>query len=257
MKILNNNRDSHIETKEERFSNRLRVSTQKVHSIAEQTGFIRGFLRGTASHASYLQLLTDLLPVYEEMEAQLDRLSQIDYPQMANFHMPELYRSRSLRRDIDFIRDTFLSDSPEIIPSQFSINYVRRVKYISNSSEPRALAGHLYTRYLGDLSGGQILARIARNAMQLDDGRGLDFYAFPKIDSIAATKKRFRAALDCFDGNSALEQLVTEEAVLSFQHNIAIFNGLKGSSWRSIWRNLLSIGRKGDVSLTQAESIGN
>jgi heme oxygenase len=224
------------------FSIRLRCSTQEVHSLAEQTGFIRGFLRGTASHQSYLQLLLDLLPVYQEMEYHLDRLCELDSKILIPFHFRELYRSEALKRDIDYISDCCTENGQlaNLRASAHSSEYVERVRSVALSAEPVRLVGHLYTRYLGDLSGGQILAKIARNSMRLDCNRGLDFYEFEQIKNIAAMKKSFRAALDTLEGDAILEEIVTEEAILSFRYNIDIFNSLRGNSLVSIWRNFHS-----------------
>jgi len=202
----------------EPFSVEIRKATQQVHSLAEQTGFIRGFLRGTASHENYLQLLTDLLPVYEEMESQIERLHVLEGSKLAAFYMPELHRSAALRRDINYIANELIPEKTAAIrPSAYSMDYVRRIRDVASSDQPVRLAGHLYTRYLGDLSGGQILARIARNAMGLDTGGGLDFYVFRRINSVAESKKQFRAALDTLNGDSVAEKIVTDEAILSFR----------------------------------------
>jgi len=245
VRFRSQNANDIVTEESEPFSKEIRKATQQVHSLAEQTGFIRGFLRGTASHESYLQLLTDLLPVYEEMEHQIARLHAKGESLLLPFYMPELHRSAALKRDIHFIANSIIPEKAEAIrPSAFSMSYVHRIRTVADSEEPIRLAGHLYTRYLGDLSGGQILARIARNAMGLDEGGGLDFYTFRRINSVAESKKEFRAALDTLDGDSLAEKLVTEEAIISFKHNIAIFNSLRGNSLRSVWRNLVSLTKK-------------
>jgi len=238
-----------------RFSVRLRSATQEVHSMAEQTSFIRGFLRGTASHASYLRLITDLLPVYEAMEGEMERLSKTGDEAIKLFYMPEISRCPALRRDIRYLSQTYLpegEDAPE--PSLHSREYAQRIREVAESEQPLQLVGHLYTRYLGDLSGGQILARIARNSMQLNEGEGLDFYAFRRINSLADTKQRFRSALDQVGGDPQLEQLIIDEAVRSFRYNIAIFNDLPGNSLLSIWRNLTALFRRAPDPVTVAGS---
>jgi len=88
--------------------------------------------------------------------------------------------------------------------------------------------------------------------MGLDTGGGLDFYAFGTINSVAESKHQIRASLATLDGDSVAEKIVTDEAILSFRHNIAIFNSLRGNSFRSVWRNLLSLAKKSDSSLSHA-----
>lgn len=223
--------------------------------MAEQTTFIRGFLRGTASHESYLQLITDLLPVYEAMESEMESLIQSGSSDLVGFYMPEIARAKSIRSDINYLSNKYLKEEqahPE--PSAASLTYSKRIREVAHSSSPIRIVGHLYTRYLGDLSGGQILARIARNSMQLNEGKGLDFYAFRHINSIAETKQHFRSALDVIGGNKANEDMIIEEAILSFRYNIAIFDTLRGNGLLSIWRNLAAFFRRDRHLIPVADS---
>ena len=43
---------------------------------------------------------------------------------------------------------------------------------------PALLIGHHYSRYIGDLSGGQLLKTITKKAMNLSNDKGLNFYIF-------------------------------------------------------------------------------
>jgi heme oxygenase len=69
-------------------------------------------------------------------------------------------------------------------PPQLS-DLVQRIEELSNSSDPSALLAHSYVRYLGDLSGGQILRRILAKAYDLDEaaGLGVSFYRFKELRS--------------------------------------------------------------------------
>lgn len=239
----------------DKFSVRLRKATQEVHSLAEQTTFIRGFLRGTASHFSYLQLIADLLPVYEAMEDEIEALAGTPNSDLAIFYMPEIFRCGALRRDIRYLSQTYLQEGQEApTPSAYSYEYARRIRSVAHSENPLRIVGHLYTRYLGDLSGGQILARIARNSMQLNEGQGLDFYAFQRIDSLAATKQKFRSALDAIGGEAAIEDMIIDEAIRSFRYNIAIFNSLRGNGLLSLWRNVSALVKRQRSQVLPASS---
>lgn len=233
------------------FSVRLKDATRRVHGMAEQTRFVKGFLKGTASCSSYLQLLTDLYPVYTTMEAELDRLHGQGAPFLENFYFPELYRSEALAKDIAFLEDLVVGGE-NYRASQASIHYANRVSAVARSA-PVLLVGHLYTRYLGDLSGGQILSRIAQRSMGLSVGRGLDFYEFEEISSCAEMKQRFRRALDTLDpAEEQVQQAVCDEANRAFRLNISIFENLEGSALLSLFRNLPVVGVRAEAIRSEA-----
>ena len=90
----------------------------------------------------------------------------------------------------------------------------------SQSKTPELLVAHAYTRYMGDLSGGQILKNIAKRAMGLKNGDGTAFYEFEKIKNHGAFKKEYRAALDTLPVDDATQDRIVEEAklCLSFKY---------------------------------------
>lgn len=72
-----------------------------------------------------------------------------------------------------------LSHAP---PSQLT-KFIERIHTIASSPDPSALLAHAYVRYLGDLSGGQIIRRHIAKAYGLDpvSGLGTQFYEFQKL----------------------------------------------------------------------------
>lgn len=219
----------------ETFSSRLRLATRTVHTRAEKTTFIRGFLRGTANPTAYTRLLASLHPVYQAMEEETRRLAAID-PIIARFHFPELYRTASLEQDLAFLAGPDWARTAT--PMAASQDYVKRIRLMA-SAEPLRLVGHLYTRYLGDLSGGQILARIAERSLGLAHGGGLAFYDFDDVADIPAMKALFRSRLDELDAlTTTAADSVIDEANTAFRFNIAIFEQLEGNAFASFFRNL-------------------
>ncbi len=120
-------------------------------------------------------------------------------------------------------------------PSAAGQAYAGRITAVGER-EPVLLAAHLYTRYLGDLSGGRILGRIAANSLGLRE-EGLAFYRFPDIADAGAFKMAYRERLDRFAElpESKLGEIIAE-ANLAFALNVAVFDGLTGNPWRSFWR---------------------
>lgn len=70
-------------------------------------------------------------------------------------------------------------------PPKAFVEYTTRIRELSESSDPTRLLAHAYVRYLGDLSGGQIIRRRIANAYNLDADRedGIRLYHFKKLDS--------------------------------------------------------------------------
>ena len=110
------------------------------------------------------------------------------------------------------------------------------------------LVGHHYTRYLGDLSGGQILKGIAEKALNLREGEGLKFYEFDKIDDKKEYKNKYRTALDNLPLDQGQIDAIITEANYAFKLNMDLFDELGGDSkdgWKSFFKILLGFIRRG------------
>jgi heme oxygenase len=82
---------------------------------------------------------------------------------------------------------------------------------------------HAYTRYLGDLSGGQLLKKIAQRAMNLSSGDGLAFYEFNSISDEQEFKQNYKRAMDSLPLTTDLAEQIVAEANLSFTMNMKMF----------------------------------
>jgi heme oxygenase len=133
----------------------LREGTKKSHTMAENTGFVSCFLKGVVDKASYRKLVADLYFVYTAMEEEISKLG--DHPVVGPVGMQELNRRDALEQDLVFYFGAGWKD--QIQPSPSAAAYVERIHAVAQES-PELLVGHHYTRYLGDLSGGQILKNI-------------------------------------------------------------------------------------------------
>ena len=89
-----------------------------------------------------------------------------------------------------------------------------------------------YTRYLGDLSGGQILKNIAEKALKLTDG-GLDFYEFPDIENKKEFKNTYRATLNKMPVTQSQVSAIVTEANYAFRLNMFMFDELDGNAFKS------------------------
>ena len=224
---------------------KLREGTKKSHSMAENMGFVRCFLRGVVEKNSYRRLVANLYFVYSAMEAEMDKL--LDHPVVSKIRFPELDRKESLEKDLAFY---FGPNWREVVaPSPVAKQYVARIQEIAQT-EPELLAAHSYTRYLGDLSGGQILKKIAVTAMGLQDGQGTAFYEFETVDDERAFKDGYRATLNALPLDDAAADRIVDEANAAFAMNMKLFGELEGNLIKAIGQMLFN-------SLTRRKSNGS
>ena len=210
------------------FSVQLKEGTKKSHSAAENTSFIASFLRGVVARDSYKKLVCDLYYVYSAMEEEVENLK--DHPIIGNLQLSDLNRVNSLERDLRYYYGPIWRSL--ITPSEACQQYVNRIREVAKN-EPELLVGHHYTRYLGDLSGGQILRGIAENSLKPEKGKGLSFYDFSEISDSKNYKKVYRQLLDGLDVAQDDVDLIIREANYAFKLNMYMFEELEGSASKS------------------------
>ena len=208
---------------------KLREGTKKSHSMAESTGFIACFLKGTVEKNSYRKLVSNLYFVYTAMEEEMHKHQ--DHPVLSKLFFPELDRKHSLESDLSYYFGPNWKD--QVAPSAATKEYVARIHQIA-TADPELLVAHLYTRYIGDLSGGQILKKIAQNAMNLSDGEGTAFYEFDQIPDEKAFKNNYRQAMDSLPIDEAKADLIVDEANDAFGKNMIMFKELEGNLIKAI-----------------------
>jgi heme oxygenase len=206
----------------------LREGTKKSHTMAENVGFVKCFLKGVVEKNSYRKLVANLYFVYGAMEEEMEKLRQ--HPIISRIYFPQLNRKQALEQDLFFYYGPNWRN--EISLSEAGAAYVDRIHVIA-ASEPELLVAHSYTRYLGDLSGGQILKGIAQRAMNLDNG-GTAFYEFKDIDDEKAFKTQYRQALDELPIEQATADAIVAEANAAFGMNMKLFMELEGNLIKAI-----------------------
>ena len=206
----------------------LREGTKKSHTMAENVGFVKCFLKGVVEKTSYRKLVANLYFVYQAMEQEMERLKED--PVVSKVYFPELNREKSLEKDLQYYYGTNWRN--EIAPSKVGKEYVQRIHDIAQDNPP-LLVAHLYTRYLGDLSGGQILKKIAQKAMNLES-KGTAFYEFESISDEKAFKNMYREAMDSLPIDQATGEAIVDEANDAFGMNMKLFNELEGNLVKAI-----------------------
>jgi heme oxygenase (biliverdin-producing, ferredoxin) len=233
-------------------STELREGTKKAHTMAENMGFVRCFLRGVVEKNSYRKLVANFYYAYTAMEEELERHK--DHPVVSTVYFPELHRKASLESDLAYYYGP--SWAKEISMTPGGQRYVDRIREVGNTA-PELLVSHSYTRYIGDLSGGQILKGIAQRAMNLSEGEGTAFYEFPEIADEKAFKAKYRESMDSAPVDDATIARIVEEANDAFGVNMEMFQELEGNLIKAIgqmlFNTLTSRRRRGSTELATAE----
>jgi heme oxygenase len=192
----------------------LYLRTKTLHVEAERTGIIRDLLRGEASREGYVLLLRNLLPAYRQMEQGFER--HRGSPGLAVLANYRLDRATAIESDLVALRGKGWKRSAPLLEAGEA--YARRIAKAAEGDGARLIA-HAYTRYLGDLSGGQILQRLLAQSLQLQPSE-LSFYDFPRFADLAALKMDYRKALDQAGALASDPQAVVEEGAIAFSLNI-------------------------------------
>ncbi|HBL13940.1 MAG TPA: heme oxygenase [Cyanobacteria bacterium UBA11162] len=223
----------------------LREGTKKAHTMAENVGFVKCFLKGVVEKNSYRKLVANLYFVYVAIEEEMERHRQ--HPVLSKLYFPELNRKKSLEQDLYYYYGSNWRE--EVAPSAAAQGYVQRIREVS-ASEPELLVAQSYTRYLGDLSGGQILKKIAERAMNLSDGQGTAFYEFKDIPDEKAFKGDYRQALNELPVDEVTASRIVDEANAAFGMNMKMFQELEGNLIKAIGVMLFN-------TLTRRRTVGS
>ncbi|KAL3785755.1 hypothetical protein ACHAW5_003597 [Stephanodiscus triporus] len=202
--------------------------TRKSHSMAQNTQFVTGFFKGLANRDSYRSLVTSLYFVYKSMEEAMDstaeaRVQALDYP--------ALRRIPSLKKDMEFF---YGKNWPsQILPSPAAKAYVARVQEVAGT-KPYLLVAHQYTRYLGDLFGGQMMGGMASRSLNLANGDGTAFYSFDDIPNAKDFITEWYTCLNGLELTDEQKEEIVDEANRVFDLNIGIFQELEGSAVKAM-----------------------
>ena len=219
-------------------ASQLREGTKQSHTLAENTTYMKCFLKGIVPREAFRKLLSNLYFVYRTLELEL--CYHRNHPVIASIYFPQLDRKAHLEEDLNY----YYGDDwqQKIAPSEAGRDYVAYLHEISNT-EPALLVAHAYVRYLGDLSGGQALKNIVRSALELPADLGTRFYefdAFPSVAAIRAFKGQYRDALNSLPVNEELAAKIVAEANYAFSLNRDILQSLEPEVKAAIGENLFA-----------------
>jgi heme oxygenase len=134
----------HSEKYAEAAGNNLRALTQRMHELAETQSFAQELLNGTVSKKRYATYLFNQHPQYNLLETFGMLHGLIDVRIAPHIH-----------EDYQELWTEFQPNQPPLLP--VVKEYMDHLMVIKD--DPHKLMSHVYVRHMGDLSGGQMIAR--------------------------------------------------------------------------------------------------
>ncbi|KAL5632703.1 hypothetical protein ACGC1H_005602 [Rhizoctonia solani] len=220
-------------------------STKKIHDEITKMPYAGKLARGELSKEEYVFYAMILYRIYSTLEKGLDAHSTNAV--LAPTYRPALLsRATQLSEDIAYLLDTTVDEWPShplyqsllTSPPEGVRDYVAYLEKLTASKDSMnhsRLLAHAYGRYMGDLSGGQIVKAKLSKAYDLPDGAGLSFYEFGVLHGGSGTEDRashaellrikawYRQGMNEGVGNNrVLKEIIIQEAVTAFKYNMRI-----------------------------------
>lgn len=157
--------------------------------------------------------------VYSALEDEIERNK--DHLMFAAVYFPsELNRAEALEKDLEYLYGSDWRN--QISCSAATRPYVERIRHVGQH-EPDLLVAHSWTRYMGDLSGGQILKKVAQRALKLPpSGDGVHFYHFEGIHNPTAFKRLYRSRMNELEVDAETKERLLAEANMAFKFNLQV-----------------------------------
>lgn len=201
-------------------SEQLRIATQTAHSDAEHSPFMDKLLSGAHGIAGVKALTHELYHVYTA-------LAETAHILRARGQLLEILDPRLDSAADRLAHDLTTLNHPLTTPLPTTATYVDAI--MASAAHPAAFLGHHYTRYLGDLSGGQIIRTMLCRTLEITPD-ALTFYDFSHaggLGKLKPYKDTYKKALDALDFDADGDKLLFDAATSAFRHNLALFTALE------------------------------
>jgi heme oxygenase len=165
--------------------NNLRELTKDAHTDAERQEFVKILFSGKINPKLYATYLKNQHPQYEILEV-------CAMPHQLLHGLPDIRRAPAILEDFQELWAEEDGDA-QILP--VVDEYIKYI--ISIKDDPKRLMAHLYVRHMGDLAGGQMIAKRVPGAgkyYQFADPEALKIAIRERLDDSMADEARV-----CFD----------------------------------------------------------
>lgn len=174
----------------------LKELTAEAHKQAETQPFVKLIFSGDITKEQYARYLLNQQYAYAVLEAFANDLNILD-------DLPGICRAEKIKQDLIELE----ADVPDLPTFNISESTDEYFKHLGNiKDDPKKLLAHIYVRHMGDLFGGQMIAKKV-------PGSG-NYYKFDNPDELKAA---IRAKLD---------DSLAEEALVCFGFATKLFEEL-------------------------------
>lgn len=203
-------------------SEELRTHTAQAHEEAEHSTFMNDLLTGKLDAQAFIKLQEQSWLFYTALEAAARACAEDS--RAAGLLDPRLERKETLEADLDKLHEN-ITWRDNVTATASTASYVERLESIEAAKDFPRLVAHHYVRYLGDLSGGQVIARLVNREYRVSE-EALSFYRFEDLGKLKPYKDNYRAELDALELTAEERAALLDEASDAFRFNQQVFQAL-------------------------------
>lgn len=174
----------------------LKELTADAHRLAETQPFVKLIFSGNITKEEYARYLLNQELAYAMLEAYANDLHLLD-------DLPDICRAAKIQQDLREL-ELDVPDLPNMQIGSATHKYVSHLGSIKD--DPKKLMAHMYVRHMGDLFGGQMIAKKV-------PGSG-NFYKFDNPDELKAAIR------------TKLDDSLADEALICFGFATQLFEEL-------------------------------
>lgn len=194
-----------------RFSAVLRESTREEQSRADSSPFAVALAEGRVGRSGLAALAAAHHVIYTALEEVAGWMSTD--PVAAPFVDRRPDPVPALRADLEYLHGADWAREMTVTPA--TRRYRDRILAVCAGRSGRFIAHH-YVRYLGDLSGGQIVRRWLDRSGVATPGQGAGLYSFAALPGRGAYERRYRELLDALPADRDYRRELVAEAQRAF-----------------------------------------
>ncbi len=208
-------------SEDQRFSAVVRSATFEDHERAAVSQFMTALFGGHLPLAAYTEMVAQHYYAYAVLEDAGAALRS--HPVAGGFVDDALRRLPSLEIDLTTLLGAQWRSF--VRPGAATRAYCDRLASVC-VEQPERFVAHHYTRYMGDLSGGLMIGRRARQTYGFEAGAGAAFYEFDDIADPVAYKDAYRDRLDRVPWSDDERAALLDEVRVAYRLNTEVFDEL-------------------------------